>query len=82
MIATLVGLIPNCAASVVLTQLYLNGVMSIGAMMAGLLAGAGVGVLVLFKENRDVKESLQILGLLYVIGAFCGIVIDLVAMVL
>ncbi len=82
LIATLVGLIPNCAASVVLTQLYLNGVMSIGAMMAGLLAGAGVGVLVLFKENRDVKESLQILGLLYVIGAFCGIVIDLVAMVL
>ena len=82
LIATLVGLIPNCAASVVLTPLYLNGVMSIGAMMAGLLAGAGVGVLVLFKENRDVKESLQILGLLYVIGAFCGIVIDLVAMVL
>ncbi len=81
LIATLVGLIPNCAASVVLTQLYLNGVMSIGAMMAGLLAGAGVGVLVLFKENRDVKENLQILGLLYVIGVVCGIVIDFVAMV-
>ncbi len=82
LISTIVGLIPNCAASVVLTQLYLNGVMSIGAMMSGLLAGAGVGVLVLFKENRDIKENLQILGLLYVIGVFCGIVIDLVAMVI
>ena len=76
LIATLVGLIPNCAASVVLTQLYLGNVMSLGAMMGGLLAGAGVGILVLFKENRNVKENLKILGTMYTIGAVCGIIID------
>lgn len=76
LIATLVGLIPNCAASVVLTQLYLGNVMSLGAMMGGLLAGAGVGILVLFKENRNVKENLKILGIMYTIGAVCGIIID------
>ena len=76
LIATLVGLIPNCAASVVLTQLYLGNVMSLGAMMGGLLAGAGVGILVLFKENRNVKENLKMLGIMYTIGAVCGIIID------
>ena len=76
LIATLVGLIPNCAASVVLTPLYLGNVMSLGAMMGGLLAGAGVGILVLFKENRNVKENLKILGIMYTIGAVCGIIID------
>lgn len=76
LIATLVGLIPNCAASVVLTQLYLGNIMSLGAMMGGLLAGAGVGILVLFKENRNVKENLKILGIMYTIGAVCGIIID------
>lgn len=76
LIATLVGLIPNCAASVVLTQLYLGNIMSLGAMMGGLLAGSGVGILVLFKENRNVKENLKILGIMYTIGAVCGIIID------
>jgi hypothetical protein len=82
LIATLVGLIPNCAASVVLTQLYLGGIMSLGSMMAGLLAGAGVGILVLFRENRELKKSFQILGMMYVIGAVCGIIIDAVMMIL
>lgn len=77
-LAGIVGLIPNCAASVVITQLYLQGAMSIGAMMAGLLSGAGVGVLVLFRVNHDKKENLKILGLLYLIGVLCGIVIELV----
>lgn len=76
LLAALVGLVPNCAASVVITQLYISGVMSVGAMMAGLLAGSGVGILVLFKENRSVKENLKILGLLYAIGALFGIIID------
>ena len=82
MIATVVGLIPNCAASVVITQLYLNGVMSIGSMMAGLLAGAGVGILVLFKENRDKKENLKILGTMYCLGVGAGIIIDVVSVFL
>ncbi|MDD5829333.1 MAG: putative manganese transporter, partial [Lachnospira sp.] len=57
LISGIVGLIPNCAASVVITQLYINGVMSFGSMMAGLLPGSGVGILVLFKENDNLKEN-------------------------
>ena len=77
LISGIVGLIPNCAASVVITQLYINGVMSFGSMMAGLLPGAGVGILVLFKENDNLKENLKILGTIYAIGVICGLVIDL-----
>lgn len=77
LISGIVGLIPNCAASVVITQLYINGVMSFGSMMAGLLPGAGVGILVLFKENDNLKENLKIIGTIYAIGVICGIVIDL-----
>ena len=73
-----VGLIPNCAASVAITQLYLSGAMSAGAMMAGLLSGAGTGLLVLFRVNHDKKENLKILGLLYAIGVLAGIVIECV----
>lgn len=73
-LAGLVGLIPNCAGSVVITQLYLEGVISIGAAMAGLLTGSGVGLLVLFRVNHDRKENLRILGLLYSIGVLVGIV--------
>ena len=64
-IAGAVGLIPNCAASVVITQLYLEGAMSFGTMMAGLLSGAGIGVLVLFRVNRNKKENIKIIALLY-----------------
>lgn len=75
-LAGVVGLIPNCAASVVITQLYLQGVIGTGSMMAGLLVGAGVGLLVLFRMNHDKKENLKILGLLYGIGVGAGIVIE------
>jgi hypothetical protein len=75
MLAGLVGLIPNCAASVVLTELYLDGVLNAGAMIAGLLVSSGVGVLVLFKVNDDSKENLFIVGLLYVIGVAVGVIV-------
>ncbi len=75
-IAGLVGLIPNCAASVVLTQLYLEGMINGGAMMAGLLVGAGVGLLVLFRVNENVKENMRIALLLYIIGVVSGILIE------
>lgn len=75
-LAGLVGLIPNCAASVTVTQLYLKDVISLGAMMSGLLVGAGVGLLVLFRVNPDKKENLKIVGILYVIGVLVGIVIN------
>lgn len=75
MIAGLVGLIPNCASSVVITQLYLEGVIGYGAMMSGLLVGSGVGILVLFKVNEDLKENLKILVLLYGLGVGLGILL-------
>lgn len=77
LLAGLVGLIPNCAGSVVITQLYLEGIIGFGAAMAGLLAGSGVGLLVLFRVNRDRKKNIQILGLLYGIGVAVGIVMEL-----
>lgn len=75
--AGLIGLIPNCAASVVITQLYLKGVLSAGAMMSGLLSGAGVGILVLLHVNDKRKENVRIIGLLYVIGVLAGLLIEL-----
>lgn len=75
-----VGLIPNCASSVVITQLYLEGMMSTGAMLAGLLVNSGVGVLVLFKENADIKENARIVGLLYAIGVIAGIIIECIGL--
>lgn len=81
-IAGVVGLIPNCASSVVITQLYLGGALRLGAMMAGLLVNAGVGVLVLFRVNKNRKENLGIVGLLYTIGVIAGIVLDLLPIAL
>lgn len=77
MTAGMIGLIPNCAASVTVTQLYLKGVLSFGAMLSGLLTGAGVGLLVLFKVNHSWKENVRIVGILYIIGTACGIVVNL-----
>lgn len=75
-VAGLVGLIPNCAASVIVTQLYLGGVLSAGGMMAGLLAGTGVGVLVLLRVNDDRRENLRLIGLLYATGVLAGVLIE------
>ena len=80
-IAALVGLIPNCASSVVITQLYLDQIIGAGAMMAGLLVNAGVGLLVLFRLNKNRKENLKIVGALYVLGVFWGAVIELLGIV-
>ena len=77
LLAGVVGLIPNCAGSVIITQLYLEKVISFGAALSGLLAGSGVGILVLFKVNEDRKENFKILGLLYVISVLFGFVIGL-----
>lgn len=77
LLSGLVGLIPNCASSVVITQLYLEGAMSFGAMMSGLLVGAGVGILVLFKVNKNKKEALKVIGILYVVGVAAGILLEL-----
>ena len=75
-IAGLVGLVPNCAASILITELYLSGVIGDGAMMSGLLVSAGVGLLVLFRENKNVKENLIILAVLYVLSLLAGLVVS------
>ena len=76
-ISSIVGLIPNCGASIIITELYLNKAISLGSAMAGLLTGSGVAVLVLFKENKNIKENIAILGILYGIGVIAGITIDI-----
>ena len=73
----IIGLIPNCASSVILTQLYLENVIPAATMVSGLLVGAGVGLIVLFKMNKGIKQNLKITGLLYAIGVVSGIIIQL-----
>ncbi|MEE0944891.1 MAG: putative manganese transporter [Clostridia bacterium] len=77
-IAALVGLIPNCAASVLLTQSYLSGAISFGSLIAGLSSGAGVGILLLVKKNRNIRESVGIILLLYLIGALSGMMLQII----
>lgn len=77
-IAGIVGFIPNCAASVALTQLYMEGVVSFGALVSGLCTGAGLGILVLFKTNKHVKENLCIMAILYVTAIIAGFVTNLI----
>lgn len=76
-VSAFVGMIPNCASSVVLTQLYLGGVLGAGALMAGLMSGSGVGFLVLLRVNEDRKENLMIFGLLYAFGVGVGALIQI-----
>ena len=72
--SALVGLIPNCAASVVIAQLYVEGVLGAGAMLAGLLVSAGVGLLVLVRANRPWRQNALIIVALYATGVFWGLV--------
>jgi len=82
MIAGLVGLIPNCASSVIIAELYIQKLISAGTMIAGLLVGAGVGLLVLFKENQGIKENLKIISILYLIGVISGIMLEFIGLTL
>ena len=77
-IAGLLGLIPNCAASVIITQMFLDNVISVSTMISGLLVGAGVGLAVLFKTNKGIKENIKIVMLLYCIGVVSGILLELI----
>ena len=80
LLSGVVGLIPNCASSVAITQLYLEGAMNFGAMISGLLANTGVGLLILCRVNRYRKENLKIIGLLYGVSVTGGIVAGLLPM--
>ncbi len=77
-LAGIIGLIPNCAASVILTQMYLENVISVATLISGLLVGTGVGLAVLFKTNKGIKQNIQIVSLLYIIGVISGIIIEFI----
>ena len=81
-ISSLIGLIPNCASSVIMTEIYLTDMISFGSLMSGLLTGAGVGILLLFKTNKNIKENILIIILLYGIGVIFGYLIDLMGIIL
>ena len=74
-VSALMGLIPNCAASIVITQLYLEGALGLGPMMAGTLVAGGAGFLVLFRANRSVRENVCILAILLAVGIVAGLAI-------
>ncbi len=78
LITSLIGLIPNCAASVILTELYLNKAISLGALIGGLLTSSGSSLLILLKNNKNKKENITIILLLYSLGAISGIIIELI----
>lgn len=75
-LASLIGLFPNCAASVVITELYFNQVLSFSSLIAGLLTGSGVALLVLFRSNHNWKENVGILLLIYLIGSVSGVLLE------
>lgn len=81
-ITSLIGLIPNCASSVILTELYINNSISIGALIGGLLTSSGTSLLVLFKNNKNIKENLKIVLLLYSLGVISGIIIELITLII
>jgi len=77
-ISSLVGLIPNCASSVMITELYLKGAIGFGTMLGGLLTGSGIGILLLFKSNKSMKENIFVLLTIYFVGSIAGLIIELI----
>ena len=78
LVAGLVGLIPNCSASILLTDLYVENALSVGQLISGLCVNAGIGVIVLFKTNKNLKENLVLTAVLYVCGVITGIITNLI----
>ena len=79
-IAGIIGLIPNCASSVIITELYLDSLINAATMISGLLVSAGVGLLVLFRVNKNIKENFKIIMLLYSIGVISGILLEIIGL--
>ena len=77
-ISSLVGLIPNCAGSVIITKLYLSNMITLGTMLSGLLTGSGIGILLLFRSNKNIKENIFILSIIYLTGVIIGFLVDLI----
>ena len=81
-VTSLIGLIPNCGASVILTELYLNNAINLPSLISGLLTGSGTPIIVLFKRNQKIKETIFILVLLYILGTISGIIIESISLLL
>jgi len=77
-LSSIVGLIPNCAGSVIITELYLSNMISLGTLFAGLLTGSGLGILLLFRTNKNLKENIIVLSIIYFVGVIVGIIVDLI----
>lgn len=75
-IASLIGLIPNCASSIMISELYLNNLISLGTTLSGLLTGSGVAIMVLVRKNKNISENLFIIGLIYIIGVIWGLLFN------
>lgn len=80
-LTSLLGLIPNCASSVIITELFINGTIKFGSLIGGLLTGSGVSLLVLFKVNKNLKENITILVILYLIGSISGLIINVLGLI-
>ena len=78
LLLALLGLIPNCSVSVILTQAYISVIIGVGGLFAGLLSNAGIGMLVLFRTNRSMRENLSVVAISYVLSALSGILIGLI----
>ena len=81
-LAALIGLIPNCGASVAIAQLFIDGTLSTGPMLAGLLVSGGMGLLVLFRTNADAQQNVEIAAFIYFVGVFCGLFANALGIVL
>ena len=77
-VASLIGLIPNCASSVAITQLYLDGIINFPSVIAGLLAGAGLGLIVLFREKGFINKAFMVLSILFLVSVISGIILDVI----
>lgn len=77
-IASLIGLIPNCASSVMISELYLNNLISLGTTLSGLLTGSGVAIMVLVRKNKNISENLFVIGLIYFIGVIWGLLFNFI----
>ena len=77
-ISGLIGLIPNCGASVMLTELYINNAINFGSLISGLLTGSGIAIMILFKTNKHFLEDIKVIGILYIVGVLSGIIIELI----
>ena len=77
-LASIIGLIPNCATSVLIVMLYLKSVIGFGSLIAGLSTNAGLGLLVLFKHNDNIKDSLKVVGILFVVALVSGLILQVI----